>query len=73
MIRRMTQTQETKARPMWASAIAVGLLIAGVGALLFMLGMIAGGILGVLGGGVFALGLAFVAFGGYIYFIGVRR
>lgn len=68
----MTQTQET-VRPMWASALAVGSLIAGIGALLFMLGMLVGGILGVLGGGMFALGVAFAAFGGYAYFIRVRR
>ena len=68
----MTQTHE-KTRPVWASALAVGLFITAIGALLFMLGMIFGGVLTLLGGGVFALGLAFAAIGGYAYFIGVKR
>lgn len=69
----MTQTQVQTSRPKWATLTAFGFFAIGFGALLVTIGLFGADLFLVFGSGLAALGVALAAFGGYGYFIEVRR
>jgi hypothetical protein len=66
-------TDTTATRPAWALRVAIGFWIAGIGVLLFGIGMLLVNPLATLGVLVFAVGAAIALIGGASYFLGIRR
>lgn len=66
-------TDTTATRPPWAFRVAIGFWIAGIGVLLFGIGMVMVIPLASIGVLIFAIGAATALIGGASYFMGVRR
>ena len=66
-------TNVTATRPAWALRVAIGFWIAGIGVLLFGLGMLFVNPLATFGVMIFAVGAAIALIGGASYFLGIRR